>query len=153
LSGNAKVGYIAGYKNRRGYLQTRVDGKTYLNHRLIWFWHYGYMPELGIDHIDQYRSNNRIENLREVSQTCNMRNCKQRESTSGIKGIFWDKAINKWAAKIMVNGKTIHLGYHDDLVEASCHRLAAEQAEGWEGCDSTSPAYLYVKNHTDKIRE
>jgi len=33
----------------------------------------------------------------------------------------------------------------ESLLEAACYRLAAEQAENWEGCDSTSPAYLYVR--------
>lgn len=105
------------------------------------------MPEHGIDHIDQNRINNRIENLREASPQCNMRNRKQQKSTSGIKGVYWYKAANKWRAQIQINGKNIFLGYHDDLLEAACHRLAAEQAENWSGCDTTSPAYLFVKKH------
>jgi hypothetical protein len=103
------------------------------------------MPEHGLDHIDQDRSNNRIENLREVSQACNIRNSKQRESLSGIKGVTWNSRYNKWRAYIMINGKNIYLGLHSDIIEAACHRLAAEQAENWEGCDKTSPAYLFVK--------
>ena len=146
-SNRVQVGDIAGSLNNHGYLATKVDSKLYLNHRLVWLWHKGYFPEHGLDHRDRIRLNNRIENLRETSKSCNMRNSKQRKSTSGIKGISWNKATNKWLAKIMVNGKLIYLGYHSDLLEAACHRLVVEQAEGWDGCDSTSPAFLFVKNN------
>ena len=33
--GKAKVGAKAGYLNQIGYFQTQVNGKLYLNHRLI----------------------------------------------------------------------------------------------------------------------
>lgn len=146
-SNRVQVGDIVGCLNSGGYLQTGIDGKMYYIHRLVWLWHKGYFPEHGLDHINQKRINNRIENLREVSQRCNLRNSKQRKFTSGIKGVSWNKREKKWKAQIHINGKKIHLGIHDDILEAACHRLAAEQAEGWSGCDSTSPAFLYVKNN------
>lgn len=69
-------------------------------------------------------------------------------NTSGVKGVGRHKASEKWRAYIQVNGKLIHLGLHEDLMEAVCHRLAAEQLENWHGCDSSSPAYKYVKKFT-----
>ena len=37
-----------------------------------------------------------------------------------------------------------HLGICEDFIEAVAHRLAGEQAINWSGCDSTSPAYLFM---------
>jgi hypothetical protein len=140
-------GRAVGSPGKIGYLATTVDGKKFLIHRLIWLWHFGYFPESCIDHIDRCKTNNRIENLREVSPHCNMRNTKQRNSISGVKGVYLHRATGKWAAHIRVNNKNRGLGYTDCLLEAACLRLAAEQALGWTDCDSTSPAYAYVKEH------
>ena len=45
-----------------------------LMHRAIWAWHNGCFPTLQIDHINGNGFDNRIGNLREVSQSENMRN-------------------------------------------------------------------------------
>lgn len=146
----SKVGDIAGSIDSHGYLHTGIDGKTYLNHRLVWLWHHGFMPENQLDHIDQNPLNNRIDNLREASRSCNMRNRKQQKTTSGVKGVCWNKQGNKWQARITVKRKLIGLGCTDNLLEAACIRLAAEQCLGWARCDTTSPAFLFVKNNIAK---
>ena len=144
--GPSQVGAEAGYIDTRGYIYIRIDGALYLAHRLAWFYVHGYLPENDLDHIDRDPSNNRVENLREVSRYCNSRNCgNPNTNTSGIKGVRWHKRDNKWRAQIMVKMRFFHLGYYDDFNDAVCARLAAEQCLGWEGCDSSSPAYQYVK--------
>ena len=70
LKGN-KAGCI---KDNR-YFVTRVDGKLYYNHRLIFMMHYGYMPDY-IDHVDGDGFNNKIENLRECTAQQNQFNRK-----------------------------------------------------------------------------
>ena len=148
---SCKVGGVAGYKHSSGYLIAQIDGKQYKNHRLVWLWHYGYYPEHEIDHINRNRADNRIENLREATRTCNSRNSSiPCTNTSGVKGVYWNKWEQKWCAKITIAGKNFSLGYHNEFLEAVCHRLAAEQAEGWAGCDSSSPAYKYVQRHANK---
>lgn len=142
-----KVGDIAGYHSQ-GYMLINVGGKSYLAHRLAWLYTYGYLPEHELDHKDQVGHHNWISNLREVTRSCNMRNTgNRRDNTSGIKGVSLDSSRGKWATHITINGKRIALGRHTDLLEAACHRLAAEQAEGWMGCDSSSPAYKFVQNY------
>lgn len=142
----AKAGDASGYIEPRGYRMNVIDGKKYMSHRVVWLWHKGYLPENYIDHINRDKGDNRIENLREVSPQCNVRNSGNYSSTkSGVKGVFWYKAYGKWRAIARVFGKRKYLGDYLDFDDAVCARLAAEQCLNWEGCDSCSPAYQYVR--------
>lgn len=138
-------------RTQRGYLYASIRSskvkKSYKVHRLIWLYYYGYFPENSIDHIDRDKTNNRLSNLREVSNSCNMRNSSQRRSSTGIKGTCLTKRKSGiyFQVYITIMGEIKYLGFFKDLDEAVCHRLAAEQSINWNGCDSTSPAYLYVK--------
>ncbi|MFZ2950933.1 MAG: HNH endonuclease signature motif containing protein [Desulfuromonadaceae bacterium] len=154
LSNRINIGDTAGHTRRGGYLITGIGGKIYYNHRLVWLWHHGYLPENYIDHIDRNTSNARIENLREVSMSCNLRNAKQPiNNTSGVKGVSFNNKNKTWLAHIHCEGKLLNIGTHKDFGEAVCHRLAVEQALDWGGCDSLSPAALYVKtNITRSLR-
>jgi hypothetical protein len=67
-----------GSKHTMGYRQLciTVDSVSHriLAHRVCWMLHYGEWPENQIDHINGDRSDNRIENLRDVSQAQNQMN-------------------------------------------------------------------------------
>ncbi len=65
-----------------------------------------------VDHIDGNTINNNISNLRWVTRSENNQN---KQTT---KGYNWDKQRNKWLAQIMVNKKSIFLGYHDTEEQA-----------------------------------
>jgi hypothetical protein len=146
----AKVGEtVKGGVCTSGYYQIQVDGIRYFLHQIIWVWHHGYWPENQIDHVNRIRTDNRIENLREVSQSCNMRNkvvCAN--SRTGVTGVFYRKRDKNFNAYIRFGGgggKLNNLGYFRDLTEAVCHRYAAEQCLGWHSCDTNSSAYQYLK--------
>jgi hypothetical protein len=146
--GRMKAGTVAGRLGVDGYYQIGIDKNLYFAHRLAWLYVYGYMPENSIDHINKVKGDNRIRNLREVSHQCNLRNSKRAcNNTSGVCGVYWDKKCNKWRVGINVNYKNKYLGHYDDFDDAVCARLAAEQALNWEGCDSTSDAYCYVRDN------
>ena len=86
-----KLGSIAGNVNKvSGYRRISINGISYYEHRLIWIYHNGYDSENFIDHIDGNRSNNRIENLQELTHYCNTQ--KKRNNTSGHTGVTWYKA-------------------------------------------------------------
>ncbi|MDP8268305.1 MAG: hypothetical protein P9L97_06200 [Candidatus Tenebribacter davisii] len=147
-SSRVKIGDIAGSKNKKGYIQICVNGKLYLAHRLAYFHYHGYMPENQIDHEDQIKHHNWILNLREASDQCQQRNQgTPKNNTSGVKGVVWNKNRSKWIAQITLNFKNKGLGYYKDFNNAVCARLAGEQCLNWEGCDSSSPAYQYVKEN------
>lgn len=57
-----------------GYLTVSVYGTQYRAHRVAWFLEYGEWPVLHIDHINRVRFDNRIQNLRLVTVSENVRN-------------------------------------------------------------------------------
>lgn len=149
--GRNRVGDPVGCIYEYGYLRVKIASDLYMVHQLVWLWHHGYLPEHDVDHVDRNRLNNRIENLRETSRQCNMRNTGNRaDNTSGIKGVVWYRRDGKWMVRVVVNQRQYFLGRHEDFTEAVAHRLAAEQAEGWEGCDSNSPAFQYMQNYINE---
>ena len=107
-----QVGQKTGHLNFHGYLNTKLDGKNYRTHRLIFMWHYGYLPKQ-IDHENRNKIDNRIENLRPATNSQNRMNTGlQKNNTTGIKGVY--KHQNKWRVRLMVNGKSKSFGlYHD----------------------------------------
>ncbi len=150
-SGTNGCGSVAGTLMKKGYIHITINGRLYFAHRLAWLYVYGYFPENGVDHINRIRHDNRIANLREVSQQCNVRNaCVNSRNTSGVKGVSWDKRTGKWYSQIAVDGKDINLGRYDDFVDSVAARLIAEQCLNWSGCDSDSPAYRFMINYLNE---
>tara|TARA_R110000744_G_C19135209_1_gene537524 strand:- start:121 stop:654 length:534 start_codon:yes stop_codon:yes gene_type:complete len=104
--------------NSQGYIQTTINCKFYLVHRLVWLLHYREMAKF-IDHINGDRQDNRIENLREVTPSQNAQNrALSANNTSGVKGVHWSRSANKWQATVMVNGIHNYLGVYVDIREA-----------------------------------
>lgn len=129
-------GKMAGTLNPNGYryICFTIDGKARLfsEHQLVWLWHNGHSPENQIDHISGVRDDNRIENLRSVDSAENHKNQRiPKDNTSGVMGIYWNKGIQKWYARIIVDYKKIHLGVFNDKFEAICARKAAEIRYGF----------------------
>ena len=113
-------------------LKVMIDSVVYQAHQLAWFYHYGYFPKGQIDHINHNKSDNRICNLREVSEKDNHKNRpKQVNNTSGCTGVSWYKLTNKWIAHIQVNKKHITLGYFNTFTEAVRTRKEAEVKYGF----------------------
>lgn len=84
------LGSVAGGVDKRdGYCRTYLDGKSYLAHRIIWVLFNGKISDgCEIDHMDGNRSNNNIDNLREVPRVINSRNHKmKRNNTTGVNGV------------------------------------------------------------------
>lgn len=149
-----KIGGVAGSAVSSGHIKICIGGKQYYAHRLAWLYMEGYFPEIGIDHKDMDPSNNIFSNLRLASKQCNARNTgSMKNSTSGIKGVTWDKKNGKWKAQIAVNRKTKNLGRYKDFHDAVCARLAGEQCLNWTGCDSNSPSFQYVNEMIKKRAE
>ena len=92
-------------------------GKCIYVHRLHWFMVYGYIPKM-LDHIDMDRSNNRIDNLREVTNGQNMRNVKGRGKSKYL-GVGWNKKRNKWQVQTRHEKVTYYIGCFDKEEDAA----------------------------------
>jgi hypothetical protein len=88
-------------------------------HRFIWYFFHRTIADT-VDHINQDRFDNRITNLRSVTQQQNTFNTK-------TKGYCYDKKRNKWKAQIMLNRKNIFLGRYDTKQEAYLTYLEAKK--------------------------
>ncbi|MBV5347179.1 HNH endonuclease [bacterium] len=146
---NKVKGLVAGYNNEyKKASMVYIFGKNHNAHKIVWLWYYGYIPENLIDHIDRNPFNNKISNLREVTNQCNIRNTGNfKNNVSGVKGVrrMSNTRAKKWIAAISVSGRKYHLGLYENFDDAICARLAAEQCFNWANCDSSSPAFKYVQ--------
>ena len=110
-----KVGQKAGSKQSLGYLQVSINKKKYLLQRIIFVMHHGYFPK-EVDHINGVKSDNRIENLRDVTRSQNINNkSKPITNTSGTKNVYFHPSRNKWQVKLFIHGVSKSFGYYDDL--------------------------------------
>jgi HNH endonuclease/AP2 domain len=106
------AGGVAGYVNNQGYRAICVDWGLYKASRLAHLYMTGDWPLAEIDHANGDRADDRWRNLREATRSQNIRNSRSRKGTSsGLKGVTWDKSRQKWAAVIRINGHNRHLGY------------------------------------------
>lgn len=114
-----------------GYLQVKVFGRAYYAHRVIWALAHGAVSqEMQVDHINGDKNDNRLANLRLVTCSENLRNMpKSKKNASGVVGVQRDR--EKWAARIQVNGKRIHLGQFATIEAAVQARKVAEVKYGF----------------------
>jgi hypothetical protein len=109
-------------------------GTLYAEHRFIWRYCYGTWPTGHIDHINHDEQDNRIANLRDVSQTENNMNSSFRsDNSSGHTGVWVNKlnTYKKFMAELSLNGVRRHYSSHYTLEDAIAARKQAEQDWGF----------------------
>jgi hypothetical protein len=122
-SGGEKAGSIAGWlaesRDKKFYYRLTINKKTYYVHQIVYLYHHGYIPSY-LDHIDGDGLNNKIENLRECTQSQNIANSKlSKANSSGYKGVTYRKDTKNWQAQITVNRKNISIGSYKTKKEAA----------------------------------
>jgi hypothetical protein len=114
-------------KNLKSYLGVAIFQKRHLAHRVIFLYCYGELPENDIDHINGNGLDNRLINLRKATRSENLKNQrKSYKNTSGVTGVSWHRASNKWRSTIKTLQKQFHLGAFDNFIDAVCARKSAE---------------------------
>ena len=122
-----KNSIIKPYINNKRYLRIclRKDKqkKQYSIHRLLAI---QFIPNPNdyplVDHIDNNKLNNDLENLRWITSSGNNRNKKPTGSSKYL-GVCWDKQKKKWKACINIDGKLKHLKYFDNEEDAGeCYK-------------------------------
>lgn len=129
---NIAVGSVAGHLSKAGYVQVGIDGKLYFGHRIAWALYYNEQPPKMIDHINENKGDNRIENLRSATNAENMRNMgKTKRNSTGFKGVTYNKKLKKYVASIGYNMKSIYLGLYNSAEEAhAAYCKAAKELHG-----------------------
>ena len=92
--------------------------KTRKVHQLVAEAFLGHVPcghAIEVDHINEDKLNNRLDNLQLLSSAEH----RGKGSSSKYTGVTWYKTSNKWLSNIRINGKSKHLGYFTDEIEAS----------------------------------
>ena len=140
--GRVIVGTEAGWLSNNGYRTVRVESKHFLLHRIVYLYHHGYLPK-SLDHINGVRTDNRIENLRECTQSQNIANTKG-HAVSGYKGVY--RYGKKWIAQVQVNGKAIYLGYYANIETAAQVAEAAREHYFGEFANHEHKAEGVMKN-------
>jgi len=108
--------------------------KSFIVHLLVWD-HFGDNLrnglELQVDHIDNNKLNNKIDNLQLLTNRQN--STKQFltiQKSSKFVGVCWDKSRNKWIVGIKINKKRINLGrFYDENEAAEVYQTALRKYE------------------------
>lgn len=130
-----------------GYLQGRILGRSYCAHRIVWAIAKGEWPKGYLDHINGIRSDNRIQNLRDVDDEGNARNAAIRhDNSSGQQGVFLRRSTGRWHAQI----GNKYLGSFRTFAEAVSVRKAAEVELDYHPNHGRRSA---LKNRCEQIRK
>lgn len=125
-----RAGSEAGSLKPNGYRVVVVDGRPYLEHRLIWLYVHGKWPSHHLDHINTVKSDNRLENLREVTHKENMQNQPKarRITRTGFAGVR--PHGKKFQACVCIWGTRKALGTFDTPEQAYAACMKAKHAAG-----------------------
>lgn len=119
------IGAVAGThaksKGKPANVSLRVNGRLFQAHRVIWAIVHGVDPgpELVIDHVNRNPYDNRLSNLRAVTQRQNMLNCVRQIDREMPTGVTKPSKGSRYHARIAVDGKVHSLGYFLTVKEAA----------------------------------
>ncbi len=139
LRNGAIAGCLFRRRNTDFYWLIGIDGKQYFAHRLAWFYMTGEWPAQ-IDHKNRNGLDNRWANLRLANYSQNRVNSPaQKHSRLKERGIH-QIASGRYRVQLQKDGKSIHVGYFDSMIEAvSARNLAARRVHG---------EFAYVENRS-----
>lgn len=101
-----------------GYLIGKIEGRRVYAHRVAFAMHHGRWPTGLIDHINGDRSDNRIENIREVDHSDNAKNVRKSVKSSGTPCIWWIEGAQRWRVVVRRAGRRVCMGSFKHLDEA-----------------------------------
>ena len=118
--GRATADWFAGTPHGSGYLVVCVEQRNYRAHRLAWLHVKGEWPAATIDHRNRLKTDNRFDNLRDVSGRLNSQNrdgaVERRETKRGT----------RWRVRICRDGRLVTVGTFDSEAAAEAARIGAK---------------------------
>ena len=111
-----------------GYKTGTICGFKCSAHRVAWALHFGNWPDGDIDHINGVKTDNRICNLRVVTNAQNRRNMKRYDrNKSGVTGVSWYEPSRRWLVRLSKK----YIGYYATFEEAVAVRKELERSAGY----------------------
>ena len=146
-----KPGITNGYYN----VILRSDGKSYTKkiHKLVaeYFIANPYNKNC-VDHVDNNKLNNNINNLRWATYQENQMNRQlNSNNTSNYKGVIFYKPSNKWRAQIQIDGKMKTLGLFEnieDAINARVKKVKEVYSEFMNSCEKEVTINLNIPANT-----
>jgi hypothetical protein len=129
-----------------GYLKLNLykdsKRKTIKVHQLVAMVFLGHIPDgykIVVDHINENKLDNRVENLQLISNRKNAFRVKNNKGySSNYKGVSLNKKTNKWVSNIVINNTQVSLGYFSNEKEAAkSYEIAAKNLEKFNGDKKT----------------
>ena len=105
-----------------GYKCRAINRKSRPVHRLIaQAWLSDWNPDLQVDHINGDKSDNRVTNLRMLTNQANCQGfqSKPKGCTSKYRGVSWFLRDKLWVAQCRIDGKGNHIGRYKDEEDAA----------------------------------
>jgi hypothetical protein len=135
------------YQEENGYLRVSLTcddkkQKKMFHHRLMALTFIPNPDNLPvIDHINQIKTDNRIENLRWVSFVENSQNYERAN-------VYWCESKGKFIARRMINTKLIHIGSFDDIEDAieAVKKFKEDGTKAKTPSSSTGHKNVYLAN-------
>lgn len=120
---------------KAGYLRAGVDGQLHYLHRLAWLYVHGEWPAGVVDHVNGDRTDNRIENLRDVAHAVNMQNLKRArvDNKTKLLGVYLRKDTGRYSANLKAPEGKRSLGCFATAEEAHVAYINAKR-NMHEGC-------------------
>lgn len=117
----------AGSLTLLGYVSIKINRKPYFAHRLAWLYQTGQWPKNQIDHKNRLKTDNRFENLRDVTPAVNQQNHTRAQTgnPTGLRGVTRINSGFKASIK-PVGSKQIYLGVYRTPQEAHGAYLLAK---------------------------
>lgn len=130
------AGKVAGSVMNGGYWFLCIKGQYQLGHRVAWAMYHGSWPG-ELDHKDNNKLNNAIDNLRPATHGQNSQN-RAGWSISGFKGVYRSGGCaNRWYARIMIDYRAHYLGSFGSREEAheAYKKAALDKHKGFANFD------------------
>ena len=122
--------------DKDGYLRINLckgkNIKTFHIHKLVAIVFLNHNPngnKVVVDHIDGNVKNNRVDNLQIVTQRKNISKQKRKTSSKYV-GVDWHSPTSKWRSRVIIDGKSLSLGYFDKEQDAAEAYQKALQKHG-----------------------
>ena len=111
--------------NTKGYISAVIykdsnTRKEFQVHQLVMMAFKGHVPcgmKLVVDHIDNDKKNNRLDNLQIITNRENSSKDRQGGSSQYV-GVNFRKDTKKWSAQITIENKVVRLGCYENEIDA-----------------------------------